>query len=181
MNDNFRIVLDPGHGGKDSGAIGPGGTKEKDVVLAISHLVVSRLAEKGYITHMTRKNDDFMELADRAAFANANNADLFISIHANASTNPLANGTETFYYPNSVNGRKLATKIHNNLIKLDLKDRGVKTANFAVLRLTKMPAVLVEVGFISHYTEEKQLNSIEFQISVADAIADGILAYRGGE
>ena len=181
MIDNFRIALDPGHGGKDPGAIGPGGTKEKDVVLAISHLVASRLIEKGYTAYMTRMNDDFVKLEDRAAFANAKSVDLFVSIHANASKNPFGNGTETYYYPNSVNGKKLATKIHNNLIKLDLKDRGVKTANFAVLRLTKMPAALVETGFISHYTEEKQLNSEKFRHKVADAIMNGILDYIRGE
>ena len=104
------IVIDPGHGGRDPGAVGPGGTEEKNVNLAIAHLVHTRL-QQDYSVFMTRKNDETVTLTARSALANAKKADLFISIHCNAATNPLANGTETYYA--SPTGAKLAKHIHS--------------------------------------------------------------------
>jgi len=172
------IVIDPGHGGRDPGAVGPGGTKEKDVNLVIAHLVHTRL-QQDYSVFMTRKNDETVTLTARSALANAKKADLFISIHCNAATNPLANGTETYYA--SPTGAKLAKHIHERLVGLGLKDRGIKQGAYAVLRNTRMPAVLVEVAFISHAAEEIQLGSTRFLTDVADAICEGVYDYFGKE
>lgn len=172
------IVIDPGHGGRDPGAVGPGGTKEADVNLAIAHLVKSRL-ERDFTVFMTRQNDETVTLNTRSAFANAKRADLFISIHCNAAANPLANGTETYYI--SKDGARLAKGIHERLVGLGLKDRGIKQGAYAVLRNTRMPAVLVEVAFISHAAEEIQLGSTRFLTDVADAICDGVYDYFGKE
>jgi N-acetylmuramoyl-L-alanine amidase len=172
------IVIDPGHGGRDPGAVGPGGTKEADVNLAIAHLVKSRL-ERDFTVFMTRQNDETVTLNTRSAFANAKRADLFISIHCNAAANPLANGTETYYI--SKDGARLAKGIHERLVGLGLKDRGIKQGAYAVLRNTRMPAVLVEVAFISHAAEEIQLGSTRFLTDVADAICEGVYDYFGKE
>jgi N-acetylmuramoyl-L-alanine amidase len=172
-----RIVIDPGHGGKDPGAIGPSGLKESDVNLTLAHLVASRLTDK-HTVFMTRMNDDFVALSNRTLFANAKKADIFVSIHCNAATNPLANGTETYYA--SSTGARLAKGIHDRLVALGLKDRGIKQGTYWVLRKTHMPAVLVEVGFISHAAEEIQLGSTDFMSLAADAITEGILDYLGG-
>jgi len=168
------IVIDPGHGGRDPGAVGPGGTEEKDVNLAIAHLVHTRL-QQDYSVFMTRKNDDTVTLTARSTFANTKKADIFVSIHCNAATNPLANGTETYYA--SPTGAKLAKHIHERLVGLGLKDRGIKQGTYAVLRNTRMPAVLVEVAFISHAAEEIQLGSTRFLTDVADAICEGVYEY----
>ena len=172
------IVIDPGHGGRDPGAVGPGGTKEADVNLAIAHLGKSRL-ERDFTVFMTRQNDETVTLNTRSAFANAKRADLFISIHCNAATNPLANGTETYYI--SKDGARLAKGIHERLVDLGLRDRGIKQETYAVLRKTKMPAVLVEAAFISNPEEEMRLGLIRFLTDVADAICDGVYDYFGKE
>ena len=175
--DGLLVVLDPGHGGKDPGAVGIGGLQEKDVVLPISHHVRQTLQSNGLNVKMTRWDDRFISLGGRTEMANREEADLFISIHANAisMSRPDVNGTETFYY---ANGRALAQAIQRSIIsKMNMRDRGVKKANFYVLRNSAMPAVLVEVGFVTGREDAPRLRDPNFRKRMADAISDGILQY----
>jgi N-acetylmuramoyl-L-alanine amidase len=171
----MRIVIDPGHGGKDPGAIGQKGTKEKDITLKVAITVASLLQQAGIATKLTRTSDVFVELDDRAKIANSFGANYFVSIHCNSATDRSARGIETYCYQFGGDGEKLAQSIQDELIKATgLTDRGVKAANFAVLRETKMPAVLTELAFISNPEEEKLLADTEFQDKCAMAIAKGI-------
>lgn len=186
------IVIDPGHGGSDSGAIGPGGTMEKDVTLAVSKKVYDILVRNGATVIMTRTTDRDVyapndsateELQARVNVAeNIVNTDIFLCIHANSFSSPAAHGTETYYYSSSQNGRRLAALVQDELIKSDgLADRGINTANFYVLKHTTMPAILVELAFISNNHEEGLLNDDTFQEKLAEAICRGINRYFAGE
>jgi N-acetylmuramoyl-L-alanine amidase len=170
------VMIDPGHGGKDSGAIGLGGLQEKDVILAISQRVASLLEQSGIQTEMTRSSDYFVDLEPRVAMAKRERADLFVSIHANSIDNrPDVNGLETYYYGN---GERLARTIHNSILQsLDINDRGVRTARFYVLRNNPMPAVLVETGFVTGTQDAPRLASPAYEDQMARAITNGILQY----
>jgi N-acetylmuramoyl-L-alanine amidase len=175
-----KVVLDPGHGGPDPGAIGPTGVQEKVITLAIAKEVADLLKPVVEVK-LTRVDDRALagtvsaDLSARAAMANTWAADCFVSIHCNSATNREAAGTEVFCFTLGGQGERLAKVIHGKLIPaLGLPDRGVKTANFAVLRQTKMPACLVELAFISNPTEEALLESPDFQEKAARAIAQGI-------
>ncbi|WP_156955594.1 N-acetylmuramoyl-L-alanine amidase, partial [Thermodesulfobacterium hydrogeniphilum] len=215
-----RIVIDPGHGGRDAGAIGPTGLKEKDVVLRIAKILQKKLKKRLNVeVILTRNRDIFIPLMKRAAIANSKKADLFISIHANASPDSAARGIETYYLnfttdpeamrvaalENAVSNKRLsdlqdlvkailantklsesrllAEKIQNQLIRSlsryypDTIDRGVKYAPFLVLVGTRMPAVLVEVSFISNPTEEARLKNTHYLDLIAEGIAKGIKIY----
>jgi N-acetylmuramoyl-L-alanine amidase len=177
------IVIDPGHGGPDPGACGFG-LQEKAVALSISKLLSVELGKLGYTAPLTRDRDpaDELELQSRCAFANDKWADLFVSIHCNAAENPSAHGTETYHFPGSRLGELLATAIQNAITSFCeiSMDRGVKDANFQVLRNTDMPAALVEVAFISNGNDAACLGSIRWQGQVARAIAAGINTYLKG-
>ncbi|MBN1629528.1 MAG: N-acetylmuramoyl-L-alanine amidase, partial [Thermoleophilia bacterium] len=180
------ICVDPGHGGSDSGAVGVSGANEKDVNLAISLLLADRLREAGLRVMMTREDDTYPDLHDRATMANEAGASLFVSIHNNASGDSGSRGTETFYWGNdaqvSPDGRLLAQIIQRNLVEaLGSLDRGARTHWFdlVVLAETEMTAALVEVGFMSNAVEEAKLLTLEYQAAAAQAIADGILEYLG--
>jgi len=173
------IAIDPGHGGKDSGAVGFG-LKEKDVVLDVGLKVQKLLEAEGAKVIMTRNNDIFLELQERAAIANNSKADIFISLHINAATSESANGTETYWNDTyqSANSKKLAEKIQNRLIeKLGTRNRGVKDAGFYVIKYTTMPSVLAELGFISNKAEAGKLNTTQFRDNAAEAILLGVLDY----
>lgn len=172
----LKVTLDPGHGGSDSGAVGAR-AKEKDVNLAISKLAAKYLAASGIEVQMTRQDDSFVSLSDRATMANNNNSDYFISVHANAGG---GKGTEVFAYSSTGKGAALAAKILTEIVTdLGLTNRGVKTANFAVLRLTSMPAVLVETAFLDNSQEEALLIDLVKQDVFAKAISDGFRQYAG--
>lgn len=219
------IVLDPGHGGEDTGAKGPSGTEEKNITLSVALKVAERLKEKtGYRVLLTRTSDVFIPLEERTAFANRNRADIFVSIHANAAFSRGASGIETFFLSmesTDEDARRVAAFENNsgslvktggddgggdlNDILLDLvntsahhessrlaevvhmslcgatnkENRGVKQAPFTVLVGATMPAVLVEVGFISNPYEEKWLSSKTDQTRIADSIAEGIIGFNG--
>jgi len=175
----MKVVIDPGH----SGPIEPGacanGVRECDVVLAIAKLLADQLYELDHETLLTRNgniaNDD---LSFRAELANANQADLFVSIHANSVANPDAHGTEVYHYPGSEEGQRLAGLIQPLLVaELGTADRGVKEANFQVLRETACPAVLVEVAFLSNEVERQLLTTYACQLGAAIAISTGIENY----
>lgn len=173
------IAIDPGHGGKDSGAVGFG-LKEKEIVLDVGLKVQKLLEAEGAKVIMTRNNDTFVELEDRASFANNAKADIFISLHINAATSESANGTETYWNEKyqSANSKKLAEKIQNRLIeKLGTRNRGVKDAGFYVIKYTTMPSVLAELGFISNEAEAAKLKTSKFREDASEAILLGVLDY----
>ncbi|HBP63838.1 MAG TPA: hypothetical protein DD730_06115, partial [Desulfosporosinus sp.] len=186
------IVLDPGHGTPDPGAVGPAGSMEKDGNLAIAQRLAKQLRAAGAVVYLTRDGDcspaspynKHDDLWSRVNFANALSATLFISIHTNSGIGGY--GTET-YYSNTYNefhteteSRKLANSIQNQLVeRIGLKDRGVKDGDLTVLNHTIMPAVLVEVAFISNQAEEILIANDNFRENAATGIYKGILAYRG--
>lgn len=220
------VVIDPGHGGEDTGAKGPSGISEKDITLSIALKVAEALGEMmDAKVLLTRTTDVFIPLEERTAFANSNRADIFISIHANAARSRDAHGTETFFlsmdatdedarrlaaFENSADSASIATAsvlavaddlkdilldlantrshhessrlaeiVHTSMLgKTGREGRGVKQAPFTVLVGATMPAVLVEVGFISNPSEEKWLLSRKDQEKAARAIAEGIVNFR---
>ncbi len=177
-----KIYIDPGHGGSDSGAVGPTGLKEKDINLNIAINIKRILQNHGINAVLTRQDDSRMELAARVKVANDNKADYFISIHTNSSSNSEAIGTETFAFANSDSGTKLADAIQRALVsEINLTDRGVKYESFFVLKNTKMPAVLVEVAFINNPGEGKLLKDKNFLYRAAVGISKGILTFVGVE
>lgn len=179
------VVVDAGHGGRDPGAMGPGGTLEKDVNLAIARQVAAFLEQAGARVVLTRDRDVYVELGNRSRLANALGADAFISIHADAiGPGRTASGTGTFYHPGhgeapdtGANAR-LAHAVHRELLSaIGLPDRGVRQRAFHVLIHTEMPAVLVEVAFIDNPAEERLLRDPEFQRRAAMGIAQGVVRY----
>jgi N-acetylmuramoyl-L-alanine amidase len=173
------VVVDPGHGGGDVGAVGIGGLQEADVVLDISRQVAALLEQQGVQAVLTRQDDREIELEPRVQMADRVNANLFVSIHANAidMTRPDVNGIETYYY---ASGSRLASTIHNSLLQATgARDRRVRQARFYVLRKTSMPAVLVEVGFVTGAEDAPRLANAAYRQRLAEGIARGILQYIG--
>jgi len=178
--NKFEVVIDPGHGGPDPGAIGIGGIRETDVVLEISKKVKNLLSEKGVKVSLTRTNDVDLDLPPRVSIANNTDADIFVSIHANASRGKRRdiNGLETFYY-RGWRGRLLAKGIQKQILRVSpgSPDRGVKQGRFYVIKNTRMPAVLVEIGFLTGRLDARRLEKITHRKRLAYAIAKGILEY----
>lgn len=174
----MKIFIDPGHGGKDPGAVG-NGLQEKNITLAIALQVGKILKENGVVVVYSRTTDTHLTLSERAQAANNVKADIFVSIHTNAAENISARGLETYGYPGSNDGTKLANSIQNHLMqsKVFTADRGIKAADFAVLRETRMTAALVELGFISNAQDAAILKNKQAEIAVA--LARGILGYFG--
>lgn len=216
------VVIDPGHGGHDTGALGPGGIREKDVVLDVARRLRDRLTAEGIQVLMTRKEDRFISLSQRAVFANQCQADLFVSVHANASRARAAAGYEAYYLSeatddaarafaaaenasleleteqtqavpknteaivwdllnteNRTESRELAAAVCRGMKWfLPTQNRGVKSARFYVLKWAQMPAVLVEVGFVTNRTEGQRLDTAAYRQRVSDGIAQGILTYK---
>ena len=220
------IIIDPGHGGAATGAIGYKGLKECDLVLDISKRVRDILTKKGYTVRMTRESNVNVPLISRADIANKAGASVLVSIHANSVDrgSALVSGSETFYLSKAQKAsEREAERIENSAIKYDInakwsglssrlkkifmsshfertrqksrslaenvqkrvsraavgKNRGVKTANFEVLRNAYCPACLVEVGFLDHPTDASQLMRSSYKQKIADAIAQGIIDYLG--
>lgn len=170
------VVIDPGHGGKDPGTIGISNTLEKDFTLPLALKVQALLLQEPDVeVVMTRDTDVYPTRSERVQLANSLNADVFVSIHGNSvEASPQTTGTETFYYKRS-SSKELADIVHRHLIEaLGFKDRGVKSGNLEVLRNTTMPAVLLEIGFLSNLVEEQAMLSESVQNTAAQAIVDGI-------
>ena len=178
--NKFLVVIDPGHGGPDPGAIGIGGVRETDVVLEVSKIVEKLLSEKGVKVRLTRKNEVDLDLPPRVSFANRFGADIFVSIHANASRGKRRdiNGLETFYY-RGWRGRLLAKGIQKQILRVSpgSPDRGVKQGRYFVIKNTRMPAVLVEIGFLTGRLDARRLEKTSHRKRIAYAIAKGILEY----
>jgi N-acetylmuramoyl-L-alanine amidase len=172
------IVLDPGHGGTDPGAIG-NGLQEKNLTLTIG-LKVKQLLEANYIVdvRLTRETDVFIELSERADFANNLGASYFVSLHHNAGG---GTGFESFIYPgtSSAETGRRQDVLHGEVMKFltgfGLRDRGQKEANFAVLRETAMPAILLENLFIDSVNDTNLLKDPTFLTGISNAIASGIV------
>ncbi len=213
----LKVMLDPGHGGDDSGAKGAKGLKEKSAAMELARAVGAKLEAAGFQAAYTRENDAFIPLWDRAKAANDNGADLFISLHLNAAHTKAARGSEVFFLSlgkgeddevvaaenagaGAGQGRsdtvlasilddlaqkaflqdseRLAVAIQGQLNRLaGIKERGVKQAPFIVLRGAAMPAILVEVAFISNPREEEKLKDRAFRAKVAEAITVGVRRY----
>jgi N-acetylmuramoyl-L-alanine amidase len=172
----YRVVIDAGHGGKDSGAISITNKMEKTFTLAMATKVYELLQKEPLIEPlMTRSDDTFVELDDRVAFANTNDADLFLSIHGNKYT-PSTSGTETYYYRDE--SLDFAKTIHKHLIPAaGLPDRGIRQEPFRVVKGTTMPAVLVEVGYLSNKNDEQKMFDDAFQNQVAASLVAAIKDY----
>ena len=173
------VVIDPGHGGHDSGAVS-GGRRESDDVLRLSLAVRDLLQAQGQRVIMTRTSDVFLSLGERSAISNRNNTDLFVSIHRNSSTNSSANGVENFVFTIAPDSTvQCAFDVLNQVVDAGVQNnRGVKRENFAVLRNTHAPAMLLEMGFISN-VRDNQLFDQNFA-AYAAAIARGIMTALNG-
>ncbi len=178
-NNMKIVVIDAGHGGKDPGAIGTTGAREKDFALTMALKLEKRLSGSQITVILTRKNDTYLELSQRANIANNLKADAFISIHANSTgTMGSASGTETLYTRPEC--EDFANTLHKHLIAATgLTDRKVKNQNLAVTRLTKMPAALLEAGFINHPADEMKLFDPAFQDKVVESIAKALYEFFG--
>lgn len=153
----IKVFIDPGHGGHDPGAIGAN-SKEAENVLKVALALEKKLIAQGYEVKLSRRTDTYLSLTLRAQIANAWGADIFMSLHDNSAVNKEATGFETFIFSGNVsaNTLKLQKHVHKAIASgIGLVDRGLKRANFAVLRLTSMPALLIEYGFISNIKDEK--------------------------
>lgn len=167
------IVLDPGHGGRDTGANGQNGTLEKELTLNISLLLANKLKKAGYEVVLTREKDEFISLADRTSLAQHYQADAFISLHFDSIDNRSVRGFTTYYYHERDQG--LAEYIHNALQEeIELRDRGVRFGDYYVLRENTQPSVLLELGYISNPSEEQIIQSLQYQETVTEAIVQGL-------
>lgn len=196
--DFSTVVLDPGHGGSDTGAIGRRKVYEKKVVLDIAKRVREKLKSSGVAVKLTREKDSYLGLSARTARAEQWKADIFVSIHVNSAHNSNAVGLETYVLPaagfpstagnddkKTYAGNKhdaantvLAYYVHEGILaRIRNADRGIRHARFDVLRDSPCPAILVECGFVSNKTEEKRMLKREYRDNVAEGIAQGILAY----
>ncbi len=179
-----KIFVDAGHGGPDPGAVGNGVT-EQAVNLNVARELARLLYEGGYevMQYRTTRDENVLsnknaDLRNRANMANNWGADYFVSIHTNSSLNPAANGFEAYVYRLGGEAEALAQSIVSQVVsQLGSKDNGVRQANFAVLRRTRMPATLLELGYLTNPTEALNLNSPAWQRAVARAIYDGIYNY----
>ena len=179
---NFRVVIDPGHGGKDPGAIGIGGAQEKDYTLAISLRVAAHLQQLGTQVMMTRNSDRYISLGYRVNSSNQTKAQCVVSIHLNSAA-PKAHGFEIWISRNKKQKRYRKSWILSHFIRYylekqtPLKSRGIRNSGFQIIHKTKIPAVLVECCFISNKKDLAWISQPKSQDKLADSIARGILSY----
>lgn len=186
------IVIDPGHGGEDPGALGTTGVHEKDIVLEVSKKLAVILRQAGARVILTREDDrdlsdtdakslhqvKLQDLTRRVELANRNRADVFISVHVNSFPDPREDGPQTFSQPGSAESRRLAVAIQRELNRyLENPGREAKQVDYFTTRMTEMPSVIVEIGFISNPREEKLLLDPNYQSKIAWAIYAGIARY----
>jgi N-acetylmuramoyl-L-alanine amidase len=195
------VVLDPGHGGQDSGTM-CGGVMEKDLTLDVARRIDRLLDSEGIATLMTRLGDTYVSLADRAAFANRVRDCIFVSIHFNEDNKPVASGVETYYAAHQITAgsslaswlpflwrplsdspnpesQNLAGFIQEALVaRTRAADRGTQAKQFFVIANVTSPAVLIEGGFLTNKEDISKLASEDYRDQIAAAVADGILRYR---
>lgn len=172
----YKVVIDPGHGGKDNGATGASGNFEKNFTLEIAREVEELAKQESQIeVYLTRAEDRFISSVDRERpeIANQLGADLLISIHGNTYEDPSVSGTVTYYYHD--NSKFLAEIMQKHMVQTTrFQDRGVKKEEFFVLKDTDMPAVLIEMGYLTNPQEEMEMLSEDLQNLIASSIIDGI-------
>lgn len=181
------IYLDPGHGALDFGAVirNPR-VEEKRVCLLTAHYAKRYLEQLGYRVSLTRSRDTYVPLEKRAGLANRFKAGIYISIHYNSCPNPAIDGIEIYYYDlpgnrKTASSKKLAKSVLNRMIvKTGARSRGIKRGNFLVIRETKMPAILVEGGFLTNAQERNKIRQRKYLLTVAKGIAEGINAFVKG-
>lgn len=176
ISKNYVVVVDAGHGGKDTGAVS-GGVREKDLNLDVAKRLDALLQEEGIQTYMTRTDDSFVELYDRSGLANLVKADLLVSIHHNAGSSKVS-GTMNLYYPaEDGKGKRIATIFQQELTAaLETKNQGViARPNLAVLRTSNMPAVLVEIGYMTNKEELGRLQTEAFRQRAATALKEAVI------
>jgi N-acetylmuramoyl-L-alanine amidase len=181
------IIVDAGHGGKDAGTNSKREKyEEKTLTLETAFLISEQLKKLGYKTLLTRNEDVYVPLETRAEIANSVNADLFVSIHYNFSSSQEAEGIEVYYYKEEkkptpqriVQSKQLGAEVLKKVIvHTGAESRGVKQANFAVVRETKMPAILIEAGFLSNPKEREKLRDQKYLQALAKGIAQGVDHY----
>jgi len=178
-------VLDPGHGGFDSGAIGPNGTRESDITLAVAFQAEKYLSSAVKV-HLTRRDnkslasDSAIDLKKRASITQEACAKCFVSIHCNNEKDKKTSGVVTYHNAGNEKGRRLAASIHNRLAPaVGLFSRGLREKDYDVLNYSACPSALVELAYISNYQEEALLKTADFQDRAAWAIASGIASYLG--
>ena len=188
----YRIVVDAGHGGFDSGKVGIGNILEKEINLAIARKVQENLEAAGIEVIMTRESDQGLydeneenkkqqDMKKRCAMINESGADLAVSIHQNSYTEEYVCGPQVFYYETSQKGKELAQILQETLNeKLDIaRPREIKADNtYYILKKTQIPTVIAECGFLSNTEEAEKLTSEEYQEQIAEAVCEGILQYR---
>ena len=182
--EEITVVIDAGHGGRDTGAMSPHALPEKDANLRLANAVRNELVKRGYKVVMTREDDTFVELYDRPKVAHRANADLFVSIHHNApgyASNPFAIRSQSVYAWNAL-GERLAKAINARMAAADplLENDGVLHANFAVTRNPEIPSCLIEADFITHPDGECAAWDFSRRPVIAVAIADGIADWVAG-
>ena len=179
----YKVVIDPGHGGSDPGAVGINGLRETDIVLEVSRSVSDFLTQKGVKTILTRNYERTLDLQPRVTKANNSKSDAFVSIHANATRGKRedVNGLETYYYSGN-KGYSLAKNIQKQILisSPQSPDRGVRRSRFFVIRKTSMPAALVEIGFVTGMYDANLLRQKNYRDKMSFAIAKGILNYLKG-
>jgi N-acetylmuramoyl-L-alanine amidase len=176
----FKVVIDPGHGGPDPGAVGIGGLRETDVVLDVCLQIARLLQARGVQVLMTRTSEVDVDLPPRVALANSSGADLFVSVHANALSmaRPDVNGIETFFFEGAgPPSRRLAMALQEQMVAISpgTPDRGVRTGRYFVIRRTVMPSALVEMGFLTGEIDSSRLSNANFRRRMALALSAGIL------
>jgi N-acetylmuramoyl-L-alanine amidase len=181
-NSKVLVMIDPGHGGRDPGAIGLGGLEEVEVILPIAKRLASILESRGIATRLTRDGDYYVGLDERVSLSNRYDATIFVSIHANSiDGRPDVNGLETYYYGSE--GGKLAEVVHRNVLStvtakgFYLGDRNTRSARFLVLRKSRVPAILVETGYLTNESEVARLRRDDYRAIQAEGIAKGIIEY----
>ena len=176
----YKVVIDPGHGGSDPGAVGINGLRETDIVLEVSKSVSELLTKKGVKTILTRSYERTVDLQPRVTKANNSKANAFVSIHANATRGKQkdVNGLETYYY-SGYKGYSLAKNIQKQILIISPQspDRGVRRSRFYVIRKTSMPAALVEIGFVTGRYDSALLSQKTYRDKMSFAIAKGILNF----
>lgn len=177
----INVVIDAGHGGQDEGAKF-GAFSEKEIVASIAQKIKKNNKDKNVIIHLTRSDDNFITLADRANFINEIKPDLVLSIHVNNNANKQASGFELYISPkneNYENSKKIADDLNTRFVtNHNVKSRGVKEANFTILKNTTFPAVTVELGFISNENDRKYLTNNADQEKIATTILEAISAIK---
>lgn len=177
------IIIDPGHGGEDQGTLSiiKPAYQEKFLTLATANLLREYLQKLGYRTKMTRTSDIFIALSDRAKIANEADAAYFVSVHYNSAPSKEAHGIEVFYYRSDTDlertnaSKAFATEVLGQVLTMSkAKSRGVKAGNFAVIRETKMPAILIEGGFLTNADELEKIKDPQYLKVIAWGIAQGI-------